>query len=725
MTTTTFKVRLLMTILAVHFYAASSSPPPNPWLPGGSNFHLNRNGLSSTRWSSLPRLYSKNGKFKASIDQNEHVMKPSSSSIITPQQQQQQRRQRQHIPLLVSRGRIVSSVPRWIHHKVVQFCKSIPQDFYHRIVGLFQVGLVAYICYEMVLAIRDVARELQDEQQQQQQQQSQFDDNTFWGTSRNSNSKQLMTPSAASKLVFWLSVQKESNGQPPPRNVSPLALRVARQLYQLGIPLFDTTRETNDYSEPITTSTSVERILTQLTKTQAEFLLSCLIVPNPSISLSESVIGLDGVRHALQQWLDRRDRYDRWATQPLEERWYQDLSPFQTFVQAASPTSVAPIDDGRRRNGPPLAPLNKGIFLYGPPGCGKSLLIQALCSDSGLPTLVITPSTLQRKWYGDSNQLVRLLFEILDIVRPCILVLDELDGLFRERHDDEHEVSRNIKTEFLNWWQGSVSNDINHHTNDQRAMLVIGASNRPFDVDPAVLRRMPQSYWIGLPTLKDRRQMLWRWAEKHGLLDYVRDYEDDSSPSRVLETMAQATTHYTPSDLWQALQTACLLGPVARDDDELTVEDIWNGLSHVPPTRLNYHYVQQLYQFGSRPHPQTAAASMSEQNSASHPESMGWENWTRVPSTSPFSTETVDDRNRHRQNGSIWKFESDCGNFYHLGHVPVDSDTMEELIHVLDSLRSGYDSDWDSEQDDSWLDELSDDDDDEGCDTEFDDENEL
>ena len=372
-------------------------------------------------------------------------------------------------------------------------------------------------------------------------------------------------------------------------------------------------------------------------------------------------------------------------------------------------------------------------------------MIQALSREARIPTLVVQPSTLQLKWYGESNRQVKTLFQVISIIRPCIVVLDELDGLFRERQDDEHEVTRDIKTEFLQWWDGvrniQVSDD------DNGVILVIGATNRPFDVDSAVLRRLPQSYWIGLPTVDDRRDMLWKWSRDHGLLPYLLDEsnysendisdEDDSekeaddeeeeeeedetssSPapsassrpppsSIVLETMAQATNHYTPSDLWQAMQMACMLGPAARGDKDLRVSDVWHALDYVTPTYLSPQYTQQLHHFASRqlrtPPTIAGVASTTPATTA--------DGWTRLPLSSMHHHGSTFHPRYHEEDFGIWKWQTDQGNFYHLGQVPIDDDCMMELLQVLDYLGSEHDTEF--------YDELGDYDDDFDDDTEED-----
>ncbi|KAL0960575.1 hypothetical protein HGRIS_005609 [Hohenbuehelia grisea] len=142
----------------------------------------------------------------------------------------------------------------------------------------------------------------------------------------------------------------------------------------------------------------------------------------------------------------------------------------------------------------------KGVLLYGPPGCGKTMLAKALAKESGATFINIAVSVLTNKWFGESNKLVAGLFSLARKTQPSIIFIDEIDSFLRERSKGDHEVTGMMKAEFMTLWDGLLS------ATDR--ILVLGATNRPNDIDSAILRRMPKRFAVGLPNVEQRRKIL-------------------------------------------------------------------------------------------------------------------------------------------------------------------------------------------------------------------------
>lgn len=202
-----------------------------------------------------------------------------------------------------------------------------------------------------------------------------------------------------------------------------------------------------------------------------------------------------------------------------------------------------------------LAP-PKGVLLYGPPGTGKTLLAKALAKESGAIFLALSPSSLLSKWLGETEQMARAVFTLARRVAPTIIFIDEIDGLFRERSSSEHEAQKNLKSEFMQLWDGLT-------TDESANIVVLGATNRPYDIDPAILRRMPRSFEVGLPTTDERAAIL------ATILDNVRIEAGFS-----FREVAAVTQGYSGSDL-KELCRAAMMQP-ARE----AMRRVRGGISH-------------------------------------------------------------------------------------------------------------------------------------------------
>ncbi|KAJ1459458.1 P-loop containing nucleoside triphosphate hydrolase protein [Pelagophyceae sp. CCMP2097] len=241
----------------------------------------------------------------------------------------------------------------------------------------------------------------------------------------------------------------------------------------------------------------------------------------------------------------------------------------------------------------------RGVLLFGPPGTGKTLLAKAVAGESSCTFFAVSASSLTSKWVGEGEKLVKALFAVGRKRSPSVVFLDELDALLGQRGaSGEHEASRRLKTEFFVQLDGVATNT------DQR-LLFMGATNRPWDLDDALLRRVPRRILIPLPDSQARGIMLLRLISQGGVSHALTQRDRDR--------IVNATATFSMSDLRSLAEEAALaplrdLGDRVRDAKTgevrpIVLSDFTKALKTIKPSadaQTLGRYDEWAMQFGTR-----------------------------------------------------------------------------------------------------------------------------
>ncbi|KAJ9540520.1 hypothetical protein OSB04_027026 [Centaurea solstitialis] len=230
----------------------------------------------------------------------------------------------------------------------------------------------------------------------------------------------------------------------------------------------------------------------------------------------------------------------------------------------------------------------RGLLLFGPPGTGKTMIGKAIAGEAKATFFYISASSVLGKWMGEGEKLVRALFGLASCRQPAVIFVDEIDSLLSRRSDREHDVTRRIKTQFLIEMEGCDTGS--------EQILLIGATNRPQDLDEAARRRLTKRLYIPLPSsgnhlfgCKEARAWIVRnLLEKDGL--FKLSTED-------IDSICKSTEGYSGSDMKNLVKDASM-GPLREaftqgteitnlkkeDMRDVNLQDFENALQEVRPS---------------------------------------------------------------------------------------------------------------------------------------------
>jgi len=195
----------------------------------------------------------------------------------------------------------------------------------------------------------------------------------------------------------------------------------------------------------------------------------------------------------------------------------------------------------------PLTRPARGLLLFGPPGTGKTMVARWIAAECGATFFSVHASTVMSKWVGEAEKTVKALFQLARERQPSVIFVDEIDSLLNKRKEADNEGSRRVKNEFLTSIEGA-------DTAADEKVLLIGATNMPWELDPAALRRLQKRLYVPLPCKAARISLLRCQLAKHSKAQRLQAGLSVAD----LDAVARRTEGFSGSDLHVLLQEAAM-----------------------------------------------------------------------------------------------------------------------------------------------------------------------
>ena len=242
--------------------------------------------------------------------------------------------------------------------------------------------------------------------------------------------------------------------------------------------------------------------------------------------------------------------------------WWQDVGGLEDVKEALTDNLIAAMKEPTKFTKMGIKP-PKGALIYGPPGCGKTLIARALATESGANMILVKGPELLSKWVGESEKGIREIFRKAKAASPCVVIFDELDSLVRSK-SGEGGVSETVLSQLLTEIEEGISSRV----------VVVGITNRPDVLDNSLLRtgRLDLVLYVAPPDERGRLEIIKILTAKMPLDKDVK-----------LQEIAVATQNYSGADL-AALCRETAIHAMRKNSVKISSKDFADSLKQVRPS---------------------------------------------------------------------------------------------------------------------------------------------